>query len=359
MPLALDALNLRSLARGCAVLGAGAGGDTDLGVVMAQHAIAEHGPVAIVTLDELADGAWIMPCGMVGAPTIAPGRIWSGDEGAELRATLEELRDAPVAALMCFGIGGANGLLPVGWAARCGLPLVDGDGMGRAFSQLHQQAMHVAGIAASPVVLTDGRANTIVLRAADDRWAARLASGVAASLGGVCAASLYGMTAGRARGAIVEGSLSLAVRLGAMLRSGGIDRALGALEEALGAVLLIDGRVVELERDGGDGNAAGFAVVQGMGVDAGRRLRVELQDGFLVALEDGAVCASVPDMICLLATDSGSPIASGALAQGQAVAVLAAPGPALWQSPRGIEAVGPRAFGYEIDHVPLHGRAPR
>ncbi len=357
MPLALDALNLRSLARGCAILGAGAGGDTDLGVVMAQHAIAEHGPVQIVTLGELEDAAWIMPCGMVGAPAVAPGRIWSGDEGAELRATLEELHDAPVHALMCFGIGGANGLLPVGWAARCGLPLVDGDGMGRAFSQLHQQAMHVAGVSAGPGVLTDGRGNTIVLRAADDHWAARLARDIAHSLGGVCAASLYVMTAERARGAIVEGSISLALALGEKLRSGGIDRALAAMEESLGAVLLIEGKVVELDRDGEHEGGGTFAVVQGMGTDAGRHLRVELQDGFLVALEDGAVCASVPDMICLLAMDTGVPIASEALHRGQAVAVVAAPGPALWRTPRGMEAVGPRAFGYEIDHVPLAGRA--
>jgi DUF917 family protein len=141
----------------------------------------------------------------------------------------EELHGAPVAALMCFQIGGANGLLPLTWAARCGLPLVDADGMGRAFSELHQQAMHVAGVSVSPVALTDGRANTLVLRAADDVWAGRLARDAATGLGGVCAAAICGMRAGPARRAVVPGTVSLALRLGATMHGKGIGGALEAL----------------------------------------------------------------------------------------------------------------------------------
>jgi DUF917 family protein len=360
MAFDLDAQNLRALARGCAVLGTGAGGDPDLGVVMAQHAIAEYGPVPVVGLADLDERACVMPCGMVGAPTVASERIWSGDEGAVLAGIFEGLHGAPVTALMCFQIGGANGLLPVTWAARCGLPLSDADGMGRAFSGLHQQAMHVAGVPASPVALTDGRDNTLVLRAADDLWAARLASDAAASLGGVCAAALYGMPVARARDAVVEGTISLALRLGTALRAGGIESALAAVEQVLGAVVLIEGKVVDLgrygDRDGegdGDGDVVhGSATVQGTGSAAGRQLRLELQNEFLLALEDGEVRASVPDIICVFASDTGEPIASETLRYGQAVAIVAAPGPAVWRSPRGLATVGPRAFGYDVDLRP-------
>jgi DUF917 family protein len=355
MAFDLDALNLRALARGCAVLGTGAGGDPDLGVVMAQHAIAEHGPVAVVELAELDEHACVMPCGMIGAPTIASERIWSGDEGAVLAAIFGRLHEAPVTALMCFQIGGANGLLPVTWAARCGLPLIDADGMGRTFSGLHQQAMHVAGVAASPVALTDGRGNTLVLRAADDLWAARLASDAAASLGGVCAAALYGMPVVRARDAVVEGTISLALRLGAALGAGGIEDALAAVEQVLGADVLIEGKIVDLERRGDGDLVQGSATVQGSGAAAGRQLRLELQNEFLLAFEDGEVRASVPDIICVFATDTGEAMGSETLRYGQAVAVVAAPCPAVWRSPRGLETVGPRAFGYDVDYVPCTG----
>jgi DUF917 family protein len=359
MAFNLDALNLRALARGCAVLGTGAGGDPDLGVVMAQHAIAEHGPVAVVDLADLDDHAYVMPCGMIGAPTIASERIWSGDEGAVLAGIFAALHGAPVAALMCFQIGGANGLLPVTWAARCGLPLIDADGMGRTFSGLHQQAMHVAGVSASPVALTDGRDNTLVLRATDDVWAARLAGDAAASLGGVCAAALCGMPVVRARDAVVTGTVSLALRLGGALGEGGIGGALAAVEQVLGGELLIEGKIVDLERRGDGDLVEGSATVQGSGAAVGRQLRLELQNEYLLAFEDGEVRAGVPDILCVFAADTGEPMASETLRYGQAVAVVAAPGPAVWRSPRGLETVGPRAFGYDVDYVPRAGAQAR
>lgn len=60
--------------------------------------------------------------------------------------------------------------------------------MGRAFGELHHQAMRGAGVPACPVALTDG--NTLVLRAVDDVWAAWMTRESAASLGAVCAGDL-------------------------------------------------------------------------------------------------------------------------------------------------------------------------
>jgi DUF917 family protein len=128
----LDASNLPALARGCAVLGAGGGGDPALGLTMALHAVAEHGPVTVIDAAELPDEALVMPCGLLGSPTIAEERIWSGEEGRLLAAVAQRLRGEPVGALMAYEIGGVNGLLPVAWAARMGVALVDADGRGPA-----------------------------------------------------------------------------------------------------------------------------------------------------------------------------------------------------------------------------------
>jgi DUF917 family protein len=354
--LHLDASNLRALGRGCAVLGSGGGGDTGLGVVMATQALRRHGVLRLVALDDLDDEMWIMPCGMVGAPTIATERIWSGDEGEVLRGMFEELHGAPVAALMCFQIGGANGLLPLTWATRCGLPLLDADGMGRAFSELHQQAMHAAGVSVSPVALTDGRDNALVLRAADDVWAGRLARNAATGLGGVCAAAICGMRAGPARRAVVPGTVSLALRLGATMHGKGIGGVIDALRDELEATLLIEGRVVDLERRSGGATLTGSATVRGAGASAGmRQLRLEMQNEYLLALEDGALRAAVPDLICVLATESGAVIPTEELRHGQSVAVVAAPAAAVWHRADGLALVSPRAFGYNIDYVAIDG----
>jgi DUF917 family protein len=354
--LHLDASDLRALARGCAVLGSGGGGDPGLGMVMAVEALRRHGVLSVVDLDDLDDDAWIMPCGMLGAPTIATERIWSGDEGVALRLLFEELHDGRVGALMCVAIGGANGMLPLTWAARCGLPLLDADGLGRAFSQLHQQAMHVAGIAASPVALTDGRGNTLVLRAADDVWAGRLARDATTSLGGVCAAAVCGMRAGRARRAVIPGTVSLALRIGATLQGQGIGEVLDVLRSELASTVLIAGRVVDLERRSGGESATGSATVRGSGAATGmRQLRLEMQNEYLLAFEDGALRAAVPDLICVLAAEGGAAIATEELRYGQRVVVVAAPAAAVWHGAGGLALAGPRAFGYDIDHTAIDG----
>jgi DUF917 family protein len=84
-------------------------------------------------------------------------------------------------------------------------------------------------------------------------------------------------------------------------------------------------------------------------------VRLELRDEYLLALEDGAVAAAVPDLICVLAAETGEPVAAHALRHGLAVAVVALPAPAVWRSGRGLELVGPGAFGYHVDHRPIGG----
>ena len=115
-------------------------------------------------MDELPDDALIMPCGGIGAPTVSIEKIENGNEGERLREDLEFLTGRRVAALMAGEIGGGNGLLPISWAAGMHLPVVDADGMGRAFPEVPQVTMQLAGIPPSPAVMTDERGNLIVFQ---------------------------------------------------------------------------------------------------------------------------------------------------------------------------------------------------
>src|SRR3974377_151270 len=121
----LDPDALRALSRGCAILGAGGGGDLYLALLQALQATEDFGPVPLVDLDELPGDSLIMPCGGIGAPTVSIEKFENGDEGARPRDHLEFATGRKVGALMAAEIGGGNGLLPVAWAAQMGLPVVD------------------------------------------------------------------------------------------------------------------------------------------------------------------------------------------------------------------------------------------
>jgi uncharacterized protein len=219
--------------------------------------------------------------------------------------------------------------------------------------------MHLGGVAAGPVVLTDGRGDTIVIHFDDESRTERLSRAAAGSLGGVCAAALYCMTGARARSAVIRGSVTRALAIGRAIAGAQADARLEAVVGALGAKVLIQGTVVDVERAAGGDFPRGAATVQSPGSDDRRRVRVELQNEYLLALEDGTPCAMVPDLVSLLGADTCSPVLTERLVYGQRVTVVASPAPDIWRSETALALVGPGAFGYDLEYAPMVDGAHR
>lgn len=349
---ALGPDELPDLATGCAVLGAGGGGDPRTGLLMALQAMEQYGPVRLVSYDELPPDGIVMPCGGVGAPTVSIEKFGNGGEGRRLRDRVEELLGRPVVALMAAEIGGSNGLVPIVWAAELGVPVLDADGMGRAFPEMQQVSMYVAGISPNPCVMTDERGNTLVIETIGDRWIERVVRAVAVEFGARACSTEYLLTVEQAREATVPGTVTLAGRIGELLRRAELDP-VGELLAELGGFRLVRGKIVDVERRTTGGFVRGSAFVEGLAEDAGRSLRIEIQNENLVALEEGRILASVPDIITVLDDESGAAITTERLRYGQRVSVIALRCHAIWRSERGIATAGPRAFGYDFDYRPV------
>lgn len=357
--MALDAHTLPAIARGCAVLGAGGGGDPHVGLLMALQAIEASGSVPLRDLDDLPPDGLLLPCGMIGAPTVSIEKLESGAEGERLRDHVEVLWGGPVVAVMCAEIGGSNGVLPVAWAARMGLPVVDADAMGRAFPEVQMVTMEIAGVSPSPSVMTDERGNVIIFHSVDGMWAERLERTAAIEFGGSAASAEYVLTVEEARRATVGGSVSFAHRIGSTIEGAERDP-VGALVEELGAFALLEGKISDVDRRTTKGFVLGSVLVEGLGADAGRLLRIEIQNENLLAMEEGTVLATVPDLITVLDTETADAIPTERLRYGQRVTVIAFPCHPIWRTPRGLEIAGPAAFGYEVEYRPveeLHARA--
>ena len=349
----LDETTLPALARGCAILGAGGGGDTQTGLLAGLQAVGDFGPVPLVDLEDLPDDDLLMPCGGVGAPTVSIEKIESGDEGGRLREGVEAFWGRSVVALMAAEIGGSNGLIPVLWAARMGLPVVDADGMGRAFPEIPQVAMEVAGISPNPAVMTDERGNTIVFNGIDGDWMERMERASAVEFGGMAWSSEYQLTVAQAKdGAVVDHAVSLAIRIGTVVLEAEHDP-VAALAREIDAAILVAGKVVDVERRTTKGFVRGSATIEGLGDDVGRTLRLEIQNENLVALEGERALATVPDIISVLDTESAEAVSTERLRYGQRVTVIAFPCHRIWRTQRGLELAGPRHFGYDMDYVPV------
>lgn len=357
MPRLITLDDLPDMARGCSVLGAGGGGEAYTATLMALQAISDFGPVELVTFDDLPDDGIVMSCGFLGAPTVTIEKLSSGAEGEYLREEVERFRGAPVAALMCAEIGGSNGMVPLTWAARMRLPVLDADGMGRAFPEVQQVTMHLAGIPASPAVVVDERGHRITLRNTEGAWAERIERSIAIACGGIAASAEYSMTVGQARHATVPGTISLAARIGAAIREAEHDPA-GAVTAVVGAGRLMGGKVTDVERRIEGGFVRGTAVIEGTRSDAGRTLEIEIQNEYLVARVDGAVRATAPDIITLLDEQTGEAMHTERLRYGQRLVAIAFAAPPIWRTPIGLQTAGPRAFGFDLPYVPVEELNP-
>jgi DUF917 family protein len=345
----LAAADLEDYAQGCAVLGSGGGGDVDVAVLHARAALEAHGPVEVLPLDALDGDALIMPVAGWGAPTVGIEKLGSGREGRTLADAVQRWFGRPVAAVMSGEIGGSNGVMPVALAAELGVPLVDADGMGRAFPEGPQVAMHVAGRRPEPVFLTDEHGNLVTLEPADGAWYERLARTIAVAFGGTTLGADFVMTASDARGAVVPGTVTLARRLGEALRTGGAD----AVVEASGGIAVFEGTVVDLERRTTGGFARGTVTVDGTGGHEGTRSIVRVQNENLLIERAGRPLAIVPDLIVLLDDATGRAVATERVRFGQRLRIVGIPCAPVWRTAGGLAVAGPKAFGYPHAYVPV------
>ncbi|WP_419909755.1 DUF917 domain-containing protein [Candidatus Poriferisodalis sp.] len=353
--LTLD--DIDDLALGATLLGTGGGGDPYVGKLLVSQAIADHGPARVVSADELPDDGLVLTTAIIGAPTVILEKIPAGTEfRSGIQALAAYLGEDPVA-LMPIEVGGVNTLVPIATAVEMGLPVVDADGMRRAFPQIEMTVFTLHDLPAGPLSIADEKGNMCVFEANTNQIAESLARAAVIQLGLADAISCYPMKVADVRRAGIAGSMSYCTEVGKRLAQvkRGAEGAWDELLDYTDAAHVFSGKVIDIDRRTTEGFARGTVVLEHLD-DLGRTMRVEIQNENLVAFEDGDAVVTVPDLLCLLDYESADPITTEGLAYGQRLNVLAMPCAPEWHRDGMLDLVGPRAFGYDIDYVDFRER---
>lgn len=354
----LDRQDVEDLSTGAAILGTGGGGDPYLGKLMALSVLEKGMKIEVIRPEDVPDDALIIPSAAMGTPTVLIEKISKGDEVVQAFKRLEKYYGQEVFATMPLEAGGVNSVNPLTVGARCGIPIVDADGMGRAFPELQMTTFNVHGIPCSPMTLVDEKGNVVMLDAVDNNWAEKIARVVTIRFGGTAWISLYPMYGRDVKRAGIPHTLSLARDIGRSVRE-----ARASKEDPVDAVLgitkgfrLFEGKIVDVERKTVAGFARGEARLEGINDSAGGNMLIQFQNENLVAIRDGEIVCSVPDLISLLDVDTGLPITTEYLRYGYRVVVVGMPTNEKWRTPEALDVVGPRYFGYDIDYIPIEER---
>ena len=170
--------------------------------------------------------------------------------------------------------------------------------------------------------------------------------------------ALFVLSGKQLKESMVPGTIGLAQELGRLIRETRAAHGdpVKAILHRLRGYRLFEGKVADVQRRTEAGFAKGEARIDGVEGDAGSSLVVRFQNEHLVAIRDGEIVASVPDLIIMLGSETGEPITTEELRYGFRVTVIATPCDGKWRTPAGLALVGPRYFGYDIDYIPVEER---
>jgi uncharacterized protein len=343
---------IESIAIGAWILGTGGGGSPYLALLNLRKLYAEGKVVSLMDPADLADDDRVAVVSNMGAPLVGQERLTDPDTIARAVTMMEEIIGHRFRAIMSLEIGGGNALQPFLAAALLDRPVVDADCMGRAFPEAQMTSFAIHDLRMYPLTLVDVRDNAVVVARAESwKWMERLSRTACVAVGSIASTCKAPRTGKEVKECGILHSTTKALRIGQTVRE-----ARRAHRDPIEAVVLSEhglvifrGKVSDVNRRTTEGFLRGTANLDGLEGDRGRSFSLAFQNEFAVGWLDGQPRVMTPDLICLMDTVSGDAIGTETLRYGQRATVIALPAPPILTTPKGLEHVGPRAFGYDLD----------
>ncbi|MBK8740613.1 MAG: DUF917 domain-containing protein [Betaproteobacteria bacterium] len=348
----LSAEDIEDLAVGAWILGTGGGGSPYHALLNLRRLYADGARVDLIDIDELDDDDAIAVVSVMGAPLVILERLVDSRLIARAVSAMEEHLGRKFRAVMAIEIGGGNGMQPLLAAAHLGIPVVDADAMGRAYPEAQMTSFAVGDLSPSPLTSIDPRGSEVIIaRTPTWKWMERVSRKICTEFGSIAATCKAPRTGAEVRKWGIPRTTTKAIRLGRAVAEANRRHAdpIAAVLEAESGMRLFAGKIVEVERRTTEGFLRGRTVIEGLGEDRGGKVEINFQNEWVVVWRDGKPVVSTPELICVLDSESGEAIGTETIRYGQRATVIALPASAVFLSPRGLDHVGPRAFGYDID----------
>jgi DUF917 family protein len=317
----------------------------------------ERGPIPLIPADDVASrfgpDAHACTVGLVGSLAALYELPPRGDEPVVAVRQLEHLLDVRMEAVAPLNAAGINAFLAVAAACLLELPLIDADGQGQVLPLIDQSTFALSGLNPAPLVGVGPWGDVVTVQSPLRRGEPVERSALGGA-GGWLLTALYPAPAIELAAAGIPGSLSRCIAAGQTLRSG--RGQLGPrLAQQLGGRMIGRGRVLEISQHAEPGApkdqpAGPVSIRLAKTGSAGAEIALEVRNEAVLALVDGTVAGSAPDVICLLDPLRGRTVDLLDLREGDTVDVLLLPAHERWHTPAGIERAGPSAFGLQLPY---------
>ncbi|MEG6523867.1 DUF917 domain-containing protein [Desulfotomaculum sp. 1211_IL3151] len=346
------------LTLGSILLGSGGGGNAFTLTTPLENDLKRNKQrIKVIPYHQLPDNYTVASVGLLGSPELMEENLPDGSEGKRAINLLEKAINRKVDALFALEAAGINILYPLMVAAKTGIPLVDGDGMGRAFPELHMTTFHIYGQPGTPSALANSEGKEDLFFHEDNFLFDLNIRKALVKYGGVGYFAGQAMTGREMKEFIVPGTLSFALEMGLALKNGPYEDTFQGLSHVTKnsiygqAIELFIGSVVEI------GNIATqklkSVVLKGIKHYQADSFQVLIQNENVFAYRNDKMVAMVPDIISFLEYPSGKPINNNEIYNGMQIAVIGIPCPNMLRTTKALTVVGPASFGYKSSYEPL------
>ncbi|PNY21208.1 Hydantoin utilization protein A [Tolypocladium capitatum] len=371
-------VDLELMSTGCGVLGTGGGGPTYYEYLKGLNALRSggKGKMRIVSPKSLGDDDIVCHGTWYGSPSVINERIAGGNEIIDAINTVNKIKGTEsFHALFSPEIGGGNGMsaFPVG--VHFDVPIVDGDGMGRAYPTMYHVIFSVYGYPLVPCAITDAAGNVSVVMSTDTPIRLeKIMRTTAVELGLTCASGTNPLPGSAIKEYGVPNTLSQAWYLGRAVHLAQRNKAsyVDAIFDVCAGKLLFTGKIVDVHRYIGGGYTMGAVILAPLRdeerespanasrqqVPTDKHMIIPFQNEYLYAAYSDAagseasqeVVCTVPNLISILGQD-GEAVGSQDLRYGLRVNVVALPAHPLWRTEQGLKVGGPEGFGLKMAEV--------
>lgn len=329
----IEAINL-----GSSILATGGGGDPEIGFLWAKRISKMGKEFVLIDPRDVPDDIMVTASGCLGAPVVLTEKPLSDDVLLHSVRSLEKYLDKKIEAMIPVECGGINSILAYAVAALLGLPVVDADGMNRAFPRMDQTSWSIHGALGTPAASADNGGYVTIIDAKEDNALAEdICRKVAMAYGGISWVSIYPMDGATMKRTSVLGSQGIAWEVGRAVLKARKEhlRPIAEIKKVLKQVRNVDcydvfeGKIVDIRREFGSETNKGFSmgeiIMEGINRYKGKTAALDFQNEWLILRIDGEIKCLPPDLIAILDTDTGEPIRSDIVKYGYRGTIILIP----------------------------------
>jgi len=360
----IDKEAIRQITLGASILATGGGGDPEIGLLWTYKVLDEGKEIIMVDPADIPDDILVAGPGCLGAALVLTEKP-PGSEVLNLAIVkLENYMGRKLQATIPIECGGVNSPVAYAAAGEFGVPVVDVDGMNRAFPELQMTSWVIHGVHASPTVSVDDRGNVTIIDTKDnDLLAENLARRAAMAYGGISWIATYPMSGKEVKETSIINSQSIAWAIGKAIYQARIKH-LDPIRELLKSLeverkvkgfSVFKGKIVDIRREFGGEATKGFTlgeiIMEGIDEYRGCIARLDFQNEWLNLRIDEKIRCMPPDLIAILDPETGEPIRTDVMKYGYRGTIVLIPAHERMRTPRGIQVFGPQHFGYDLEYV--------